>query len=95
VAYFGHGYYGLEAASCGFFGRRPDRLSWPQAAVLAGLVQAPTAYDPLSHPLLARSRETHVIARLVATDVLTARQAAAALAVPLRQMLARKRGCRT
>jgi membrane peptidoglycan carboxypeptidase len=88
VVYFGHGFYGLEAASCGYFGRRPDGLSWPEAAVLAGLVQAPSAYDPLAHPQLARSRETHVIARLVATRVLTSGQASAALAVPLHQMLA-------
>jgi membrane peptidoglycan carboxypeptidase len=93
VAYFGNGYYGLRAASCGYFGREPGELSWPQAAVLAGLVQAPSAYDPLVHPALARSRETHVIARLVATDVLSSRQGAAALAVPLRQLLAGARGC--
>src|SRR5262249_30184497 len=46
VAYFGHNYYGLGAASCGYFGVTPARLSWPEAAMLAGLVQAPTADDP-------------------------------------------------
>ena len=56
IVYFGHGFYGLQAASCGYFGRPPDQLSWPQAAVLAGLVQAPSAYDPLDVPRLARSR---------------------------------------
>ena len=94
VAYFGHGYYGAARASCGYFGRPPDRLSWPQSAVLAGLVQAPSAYDPLEHPALARSREGHVISRLVATGVLTPRQAAAALAVPMDRLLAGSRGCR-
>jgi len=93
VAYFGHGYYGLAAASCGYFGRQPGSLSWPQAAVLAGLVQAPSAYDPLEHPALARSREGHVLGRLVATRALTARQAAAALAVPMDRLLAPARGC--
>jgi membrane peptidoglycan carboxypeptidase len=94
VAYFGHGYYGLAAASCGYFGRPPAGLSWPQAAVLAGLVQAPSAYDPLRHPALARSREGHVISRLVATGALTSRQGAAALAVPMDRLLASHRGCR-
>jgi membrane peptidoglycan carboxypeptidase len=94
VAYFGHGYYGLAAASCGYFGRPPAGLSWPQAAVLAGLVQAPSAYDPLRHPALARSRERHVISRLVATGALTSRQGAAALAVPMDRLLASHRGCR-
>lgn len=93
VAYFGHGYYGLARASCGYFGRPPGRLSWPQSAVLAGLVQAPSAYDPLEHPALARSREGHVVSRLVATGVLTSRQAAATLAVPMNRLLAAVRGC--
>jgi penicillin-binding protein 1A len=94
VAYFGNGFYGLAAASCGYFGRPPGRLSWPQAAVLAGLVQAPTAYDPLTHPRLARSRETHVITRMLATHVLTSRQASAALSVPIHGMLDHSARCR-
>ena len=94
VVYFGHGFYGLQAASCGYFGRQPDRLSWPQSAVLAGLVQAPSAYDPLVFPRLARSREQHVIARLVATGKLSAAQAAAALAVPISRLTEGAGGCR-
>lgn len=94
VAYFGNGFYGLAVASCGYFGRPPGRLSWPQAAVLAGLVQAPSAYDPLTNPGLARSRETHVIARMVVTHVLTSRQATAALSVPMHRMLAAAGRCR-
>jgi len=94
VVYFGHGFYGLEAASCGYFGRPPPELSWPQSAVLAGLVQAPSAYDPLRHPALARLREGHVISRLVATGVLTSARAAAVLAVPMDRLLAAAGGCR-
>jgi penicillin-binding protein 1A len=93
VAYFGHGYYGIDVASCGYFGLPPGRLSWSQSAVLAGLVQAPSAYDPLRHPALARSREGHVIARMVSTGVLTRREGAAALAVPMRRMLVHAGGC--
>jgi membrane peptidoglycan carboxypeptidase len=93
VAYFGHGYYGLAAASCGYFGRPASRLSWPQSAVLAGLVQAPSDYDPLRHPGLARSREGHVFSRLVATGVLTEQQASQGLSVPMRRLLSPVRGC--
>lgn len=93
VAYFGHGYYGLSQASCGYFGRPPDKLSWPQASLLAGLVQAPTDYDPLEHPALAQSREQHVFTRLVATGALTRRQAAAALAVPIARLTRGAGGC--
>jgi penicillin-binding protein 1A len=84
VAYFGQNYYSLGAASCGYFGVMPARLTWPQAATLAGLVQAPSAYDPVTHPALARARELHVLSRLVATGMLSQPQASAALAQPLR-----------
>lgn len=76
VAYFGHGYYGLAAASCGYFGLGPDLLDWAQSTLLAGLVQAPSAYDPVTHPDLARSRQSAVLTRLVDTGTLSAAGAA-------------------
>jgi len=88
VAYFGNGEYGLAAASCGYFGVPPARLSWPQAALLAGLVQAPSADDPRQHPDRARQREAHVIGRLVAVRRLTQAQATAALAQPVTRLVA-------
>jgi membrane peptidoglycan carboxypeptidase len=94
VAYFGNGFYGIDVASCGYFGRPPDRLSWPQASLLAGLVQAPTDYDPLTHRVLARSREGHVLGRLVATGILTQREASAAFAIPIRRLVSGAGGCR-
>src|SRR5260370_75848 len=84
VAYSGQDYYGRGTASCGYFAVPPARLTWTQAALLAGLVQAPSAYDPLTHSVLAREREAHVLGRLVATGALTAAQARAALAQPPR-----------
>ena len=84
VAYFGQNYYSLAAASCGYFGVMAARLTWAQAATLAGLVQAPSAYDPVTHPAMARAREAHVLSRLVATGALSQTHASAALAQPLR-----------
>lgn len=81
--YFGHGFYGLAAASRGYFGVAPASLSWAQASVLAGLVQAPSAYDPYQHVSLAKSRQRHVLDRLVATKTLTKQQADAAYRTPL------------
>jgi membrane peptidoglycan carboxypeptidase len=83
AVYFGHGFYGLPAAARGYFEVAPSRLSWAQASLLAGLVQAPTAYDPYTHLDLARSRQRHVLDRLVATRVLTSGEADAAFAAPL------------
>jgi membrane peptidoglycan carboxypeptidase len=88
VAYFGNGDYGLAAASCGYFGIPPARLSWPQAALLAGLVQGPSADDPLQHPVRARQREVHVIGRLAATQEITQQQASVALAQPIARLVA-------
>jgi len=53
----GHGFYGLAAASRGYFGITPADLTWAQASVLAGLVQAPPAYDPHQHLAFAKSRQ--------------------------------------
>jgi membrane peptidoglycan carboxypeptidase len=93
VAYFGNGYYGLQAASCGYFGEPPARLTWPQAALLAGLVQAPTAYDPVSHFTAARGREAHVLGRLVATGELTRVKASRAYRQPLHLSRRPAAGC--
>ena len=93
VAHFGHGYCGLRAASCGYFAVAPAALTWPQAALLAGLVQAPSAYDPLMHPALARAREAHVLGRLAATGTLTHAQAGRAYQEPLHLTNGHTSGC--
>jgi len=87
VVYFGNDYYGLAAASCGYFGVPPAELSWPEAAMLAGMVQGPSLDDPLTHPADARAREIHVVGRLVATGKLTQAQGNAALAVPVSSLV--------
>lgn len=65
AAYFGHGFYGVGAAAQGYFGLAPAELDWSQATVLVGLVQAPSAYDPLVYPERAKARQAHVLDRLV------------------------------
>jgi membrane peptidoglycan carboxypeptidase len=92
IAYYGHGYYGLTAASCGYFGRPPAQLTVVQAAMLAGVVNAPTYDDPLVYPAQARERLVHVIDRMAAVGYLTPAQQDAALKAPLD--LSAGRGCR-
>ena len=91
VAYYGHGYYGLEAASCGYFGRPPAALTLVQAAMLAGVVNAPTYDDPLVYPAHARARLVHVLGRMAAVGDLTGAQEEGALKAPLD--LSAVRGC--
>ena len=74
VAYYGHGYYGLEAASCGYFGHPAADLTPLQGAMLAGAVNAPTYDDPISYPRQAYARLTHVVDRMVQVGDITPEQ---------------------
>ena len=80
--YYGHGFYGLTSAAKGYFGVRPADLTWSQASLLAGLFQAPSAYDPFHHADVARARQLHVVDRLVAVGTLTRADADRVLAEP-------------
>jgi penicillin-binding protein 1A len=80
--YYGHGFYGLTSAANGYFGVPPAALTWSQASLLAGLFQAPSAYDPFRHPDVARARQAHVLNRLVAVGNLTRAEADRVLAEP-------------
>ena len=74
--YFGEGAYGLRAAARTYFDRDPGDLTVGQAAMLAGLVQAPSRLAPSRHLAAAQARERVVVGAMVATGALTARQAA-------------------
>jgi membrane peptidoglycan carboxypeptidase len=93
VAYYGHGYYGLEQASCGYFGRPASELTVVQGAMLAGVVNAPSIDDPINDPVNARARLTHVIDRMVAVGYLTRTQANNALDAPLGIVPRDQAGC--
>lgn len=84
AVYFGHGYYGIAAASEGYFGVPPAQLTWGQAALLAGLPQAPSHLDPEAHLRAALIRRQYVFARLVDAGDLSGAAAARFAAAPLR-----------
>ncbi len=62
--YMGQGVYGVEAASQVYFGKHVWEISRVEAALLAGIVQAPARYTPRRHPGLARMRQLYVIDQL-------------------------------
>jgi membrane peptidoglycan carboxypeptidase len=93
VAYYGHGFYGLETASCGYFGHPASQLTVVQGAMLAGVVNAPSIDDPINDPLNARARLTHVIDRMVAVGYLTPAQGTAELNTPLGLVPRDQAGC--
>jgi len=77
--YFGAGTYGLEAAAQRYFGRPAKDLTVYQAAMLAGLLKAPSRYNPVRDPDLAKTRAEVVLSTMVDTGLLTPDQGAAAL----------------
>jgi penicillin-binding protein 1A len=83
-AYFGEQAYGVQAAADRYFGIPARALDPAQATMLAGLIQAPSVYDPMSNPQLARARQTEVLSSLVRTGYLAEANAAAVMAQPLR-----------
>jgi membrane peptidoglycan carboxypeptidase len=93
VAYYGHGYYGLEAASCGYFGHPAADLTPVQGAMLAGVVNAPTLDDPIDDPVNAQARLDHVIGRMQAVGDITSQDAARLRATSLGIVSRADAGC--
>jgi len=62
--YFGHGNYGVEAASRYYFGKGVKDLTLAQAALLAGIIQRPVDQNPFQNPPLARSRRSTALRRM-------------------------------
>ena len=74
-AYFGDNVYGLRAASLHYFYRKPENLKPEQAAMLAGLLQAPSRYAPTSNPERAERRMRMVLGAMVAAGYMSEREA--------------------
>jgi penicillin-binding protein 1A len=73
--YFGGGAYGIDAASRRFFGHSATSLSIPEAAIIAGLVKAPSNYAPTADAEAARGRASVVLELMVRSGAITAEQA--------------------
>lgn len=76
--YFGHGTYGIGEASRTYFGKEPAALTLSECAILAGLPQAPSAYDPIDHPEEAAKRMTIVLMLMAREGYITAKEASLA-----------------
>lgn len=87
-AYFGDNTYGLRAASLHYFYRHPEKLKPEQAAMLAGLLQAPSRYAPTRNFGRAKQRMELVVQSMVAAGYLTEAEAAA---MPVPQIDSRRR----
>ena len=82
--YLGNRAYGFAAASETYYGKPLKDVSIAEAAMLAGLPKAPSAYNPISNPNRARVRQLYIIDRMLENGFITAAQAAEAKAEPIR-----------
>jgi penicillin-binding protein 1A len=76
--YLGHHSYGVQAAAENYFRKNVEDLSLAEAALVAGLPQAPTRYSPFSNPDSARSRRRYVLRRMFEDGYITAAERKAA-----------------
>ncbi len=83
VSYFGEGAFGAEAAANRYFSKPASDLNLAEAALLAGLLQSPSRYDPILHADAARERRSQVIGRMRDTGVISAQDAALAVNAPV------------
>ena len=83
-SYYGHFAFGLEAASQTFFAKPAAHLSRAECALLAGLVQYPSGYNPLLQPDVAKARQLTVLRLMKEAGYLSAEDLAVVAAEPLR-----------
>ncbi len=81
--FYGRHAYGAQAGAQTFFSTDARRLTLPQAALIAGLPQAPSQYDPVAHPDRALDRRDEVLRAMLLHGDITAGEYAAAVAAPL------------
>lgn len=82
--YFGSGLYGVEAAARGYFGKSASDLSVDEAALIAGLIQAPSAYDPRANLDRAVDRRRIVLDQMVVAGSLEREDALKLAEVPVK-----------
>ena len=87
IAPFGPITYGVEAASQRYFSKSASELNYLEAALLAGLVQSPVQYDPLTHPEAAQERRDTVLATMLEQGVITQEEYDQGIATSVESML--------
>jgi penicillin-binding protein 1A len=83
TVFYGRNAYGAEAAAETYFNKHAKQLTLPQAALLAGLPQAPSDYDPFKNPVLAKQRRTEVLTAMRQQHMISATVYRKALLAPL------------
>jgi penicillin-binding protein 1A len=82
--YLGNGAYGVEAAADSYFNKRVEQLSLAEAAMMAGLVKAPSRYSPVNNLKRAKDRQAYVLTRMTELGFISQEQKEKAFQVPLK-----------
>ncbi|WP_285728101.1 transglycosylase domain-containing protein [Psychromicrobium xiongbiense] len=94
IVNFSNGAFGIQAASQLYFQVNAKDLTLPQAALLAGVVNSPGAYDPVAHPEAAKSRRDMVLNNMLDQKKISQAQHDAAVATPIQvHVVPRANGC--
>ncbi|HEY7146525.1 MAG TPA: transglycosylase domain-containing protein [Streptosporangiaceae bacterium] len=83
VAYFENGARGIQVAAERYFGTSAKKLTLTQSALLAGIVEFPSAYNPIMHPHAALQRRNEVLGKMADQHLITTAQASTAQQAPL------------
>ena len=81
--YLGHGTYGIESASLGYFGKSARELKLHEAALLAGMPKAPSNYSPFLHYDKAKQRQHYVLTRMKEDGYISQEEMEKAYAAPM------------
>lgn len=87
VPYLGGSSYGVEQACQTYFGKSTKDINLAEASIIAGLFQAPTAYDPLVYPESTRERQETVLSLMVKHGYITNEEKEIVLAIPIENLL--------
>ena len=93
--YLGSGAYGVEQASKTYFGKDAKDMTLPEAALIAGLFQAPNAYDPYQHPEKAEQRRNQVLKLMKRHGYITQDEYNVATSIKVEDMLVKKEDTNT
>jgi len=84
TVYFASGAYGIGAAAQRYFSKKPSELTLAESALLIGIVNNPSRYDPTNNPEYSLERRSHVLNRMLVEGYITRSEADAAKAEPLK-----------
>ncbi len=90
--FLGSNTYGVEQASITYFGKKASQLNLSEAAIIAGMFQAPSSYNPFNYPESTRKRRAEVLSLMRRHGYINKEEEALANSIPITSLITEKRG---